>query len=56
LSDNLIGKDENLNAVKPDITTGGEALAGLLREGECRLKTLKVRQPASRPTSPLTTI
>ena len=35
-----------MNAVKPDITTGGEALAGLLREGECRLKSLKVRYTA----------
>jgi hypothetical protein len=33
MSDNLLGKDENLNAVKPDIVTAGEALASLLREG-----------------------
>ena len=38
----MIGKDENLNAVKPDTTTGGEALASLLREGQCPLKTLRV--------------
>ena len=42
LSDNLLGKDENLNAVKPDIVTAGEALASLLREGTCPLKTLKI--------------
>ena len=42
LSGNLIGKDETLNAVKPDITTGGEALATLLREDTCALKTLKI--------------
>lgn len=42
LSGNLIGKDETLNAVKPGITTGGEALATLLREDTCVLKTLKI--------------
>lgn len=42
MSDNLLGKDENLNAVKPDIVTAGEALASLLREGSCPLTTLKI--------------
>lgn len=42
MSDNLLGKDENLNAVKPDIVTAGEALASLLREGNCPLTTLKI--------------
>lgn len=42
MSDNLLGKDENLNAVKPDIVTAGEALASLLREGQCPLTTLKI--------------
>ena len=42
LSRNLLGKDEVLNAVKPDLVTGGEAIAGLLRADECVLKTLRL--------------
>ena len=37
MSENLLGKDENLNAVNPDIITGGESLAMLLTEGDCAL-------------------
>jgi Ca2+-binding EF-hand superfamily protein len=37
MSDNLLGKDENLNAVNPDIITGGESLAMLLTDGDCAL-------------------
>lgn len=33
LSRNLLGKDETLNTVRPDVTTGGECLANYLREG-----------------------
>ena len=43
MSCNLLGKDENLNAVKPDIVTAGESIAELLRAGICPLTTLKVR-------------
>lgn len=42
LSRNLLGKDENLNAIKPEITTAGEALAVLLRLGNCALQKLKI--------------
>ena len=42
LSHNLIGKDETLNSVKPDVTTGGEAIATLLRENKSSLKILKL--------------
>ena len=42
LSSNKIGSAENLNTVMPDLVTGGEALAELLRLPTCRLKTLKV--------------
>ena len=38
LSRNLIGASENLNVVKPDLVTGGEAVAEMLRTNE----TLKV--------------
>lgn len=42
LSDNKVGSSENLNTVMPDIVTGGEALADLLRSDQCTLKTLKL--------------
>jgi hypothetical protein len=42
MSNNLLGKDENLNAVKPDTVTAGESLAELLTTGICPLTTLKV--------------
>jgi Ran GTPase-activating protein (RanGAP) involved in mRNA processing and transport len=42
LSNNKIGSAENLNTVMPDLVTGGEALAELLRLPQCKLKTLKV--------------
>eukprot|EP01041_Mallomonas_annulata_P004471 gene4471-8905_t len=42
LSRNLLGKDENLNAIKPETITAGESLAELLRHGDCHIKTLKV--------------
>jgi Ran GTPase-activating protein (RanGAP) involved in mRNA processing and transport len=37
-----LGKDENLNVVKPDFITGGESLANLLRENKCTLQSLIV--------------
>eukprot|EP01031_Cornospumella_fuschlensis_P030219 gene30219-36515_t len=42
LSDNKVGSSENLNTVMPDIVTGGEALAELLRSQHCTLQTLKL--------------
>jgi hypothetical protein len=42
MSKNLLGKDENLNTVQPDFTTGGESLAELLKEGLCPIQTLNV--------------
>jgi len=42
LSSNLIGGAENLNTVYPDLTTGSEALADLLRVEGIKLKTLKL--------------
>ncbi len=42
LSHNLVGSAENLNTVMPDLTTGGEALAELLRLPTCNLQILKV--------------
>jgi hypothetical protein len=42
MSKNLLGKDENLNAVQPDFTTAGEALSALLKEGLCPIQTLNV--------------
>jgi len=42
LSNNKIGLAENLNTVMPDLITGGEALADLLRHPTCPLETLKL--------------
>jgi Leucine-rich repeat (LRR) protein len=42
LSHNKIGSAENLNTVMPDLVTGGEALADLLRSKHCHLKSLKL--------------
>ena len=42
LSSNIIGKSENLNAVQPDLITGGEALGELLSSEACHLKSLDV--------------
>lgn len=42
ISKNIIGKDENLNVVKPDFVTGGESLAELLRDSHCPLRSLNV--------------
>jgi Ran GTPase-activating protein (RanGAP) involved in mRNA processing and transport len=42
MSKNLLGKDENLNAVKPDCVTAGESLASLLRLKTCSLQTLNL--------------
>jgi hypothetical protein len=46
LSENLVGSSENLNTVMPDLTTGGEALADLLKHPDCPLKTLKLGEEA----------
>ena len=40
LSYNKIGASENLNTVMPDMITGSEALADLLRSPDCHLRTL----------------
>jgi Ran GTPase-activating protein (RanGAP) involved in mRNA processing and transport len=42
LSYNLIGNDENLNSVKPDLITGSEALADLLESNTCCVSTLRL--------------
>jgi Ran GTPase-activating protein (RanGAP) involved in mRNA processing and transport len=42
LSKNLLGKDENLNAVELVFETGGESLAELIRAGNCPLQTLNL--------------
>jgi hypothetical protein len=42
MSNNLLGKDENLNAVQPDFVTGGESLSELLSNPQCPLRTLNV--------------
>lgn len=42
ISSNKIGGAENLNTVMPDIVTGGEAIADLLRYEQCRLTKLKL--------------
>jgi hypothetical protein len=42
LSRNLLGKDENLNAVQPDFVTGGESLSELLRHESCPIQILNV--------------
>lgn len=42
MSNNLLGKDENLNAVQPDFVTGGESLAELIRIGSCPIQTLNL--------------
>ena len=42
LSSNKIGCDENLNSVMPDLVTGGEAIADLLRHPTCHIETLKL--------------
>lgn len=42
MSNNLLGKDENLNAVQPNFVTGGESLSELLSNPKCPLRTLNV--------------
>lgn len=42
LANNKLGQAENLNTVYPDLITGGEALADLLRSPTCPLTTLKL--------------
>lgn len=42
LTGNLLGQSENLNTVMPDLITGGEALADVLRSPGCSLKVLKL--------------
>ena len=42
LSSNQIGSAEALNVVKPELVTGGEAIAGLLRSPVSQLKILKL--------------
>ncbi|GMI09133.1 hypothetical protein TrVE_jg12628 [Triparma verrucosa] len=42
MSNNLIGSDESLNVVNPDLITGGEAIAAMLASEGCRLKKLNL--------------
>lgn len=42
LSNNKLGCAENLNTVMPDLVTGGEAIAELLRSPSCPLESLKL--------------
>ena len=42
LSSNKIGSAEALNVVKPNLITGGESIAELLRSSKSQLKTLKL--------------
>lgn len=42
MSCNLLGKDENLNAVQPDFVTGGESLSELIRHESCPIQILNV--------------
>jgi hypothetical protein len=42
LSYNMLGKSENLNAIYPDLITGGESLATLIRDGGCPLRRLNL--------------
>jgi hypothetical protein len=42
LSSNKIGTAETLNTVMPDVVTGGEAIADLLRDPQCRLSKLNL--------------
>lgn len=42
LSNNKLGLMEILNVVDPDVTTGGEALAALLRKSNCYLESLNL--------------
>ena len=44
MSNNLLGKDENLNTVQPDFVTGGESLSVLLSSADCPLRTLNVSE------------
>jgi hypothetical protein len=54
MSNNLLGKDENLNAVQPDFVTGGESLSELLSNPSCPLQTLNVSKSAKHFCSTLT--
>jgi hypothetical protein len=47
MSNNLLGKDENLNAVQPNFVTGGESLSELLSNPKCPLRTLNVSSPCN---------
>lgn len=42
MSNNLLGSGENLNVVKPNFTTGGEALAELIANSKCPIEILNV--------------
>lgn len=42
LANNKLGAAENLNTVMPNLVTGGEALADLLRSSDCNVKSLKL--------------
>jgi len=42
MSRNIIGSDESLNVVQPELTTGGEAIAAYLASEGCRLKRLNL--------------
>ena len=38
MSGNLLGKDENLSSVQDGVVTGGESIAGLLRQETCPIR------------------
>ena len=42
MSRNIIGSDESLNVVQPELTTGGEAIAAYIASEGCRLKRLNL--------------
>ncbi|GMI44136.1 hypothetical protein TrCOL_g3436 [Triparma columacea] len=43
MSRNIIGSDESLNVVQPELTTGGEAIAAYLASEGCKLKRLNLQ-------------
>lgn len=54
LSSNKLGQAETLNAVKPDIVTGGESLSVYLASNKCKIESLKLSWNAIRMASAAT--
>ncbi len=42
LSANLLGSNQNLNALHPDLATGGKLLSSMLSEPSCKVRSLNV--------------